>query len=67
MKVFLGVQIKTLYRIGKVGQPHKKAFSILKRLVCTQRDSNPHQQNRNLQFYPLNYGYFKAQIYKIAA
>ncbi len=26
-------------------------------MMCAQRDSNPHQQNRNLQFYPLNYGH----------
>ncbi len=27
------------------------------KILCAQRDSNPHQQNRNLQFYPLNYGH----------
>lgn len=30
---------------------------------CTRRDSNPHHQNRNLTFYPLNY---ECLFFKIA-
>lgn len=41
-------------------QPYQNFSQIP--LWCTQRDSNPHQQNRNLQFYPLNYGYIAANI-----
>jgi hypothetical protein len=32
-------------------------------LRCSRRDSNPHQLNRNQQFYPLNYGNICAKIY----
>ncbi len=31
-------------------------------LWCPRRDSNPHHQNRNLTFYPLNYGDSRAKI-----
>jgi hypothetical protein len=35
-------------------------------IKCPRRDSNPHHQNRNLTFYPLNYeDILMGQIYKI--
>src|SRR5690606_32536320 len=45
---------------------HKKPNHSIELSLCSRRDSNPYLQNRNLKFYPLNYGNGSAKIFNFS-
>ncbi len=49
---------KWLKKVGSTGLKLKSRLNFRRLLsfLCTRRDSNPYHKNRNLAFYPLNYG-----------